>query len=383
MKQKHNYYRAWKYILSGVFGGLLASLLILFLLVKIGFFPFMPVDHKVNFTYPEIAPASTVPTQAKKSDLIDKASKAIVSVINVQQQNIWTQGEDGNVGSGIIYKNDKHKAYIVTNNHVVKGAKEVEIIPQHDKRMKAKVLGKDDLSDLAVLEVDVNNVNKVAKLGKSENLYVGETVYAIGNPLGLEFSGTVTKGIVSGLDRSVQVDTSGQNRSPDWEMEVIQTDAAINPGNSGGALLNTEGEVVGINSMKIARSAVEGIGFAIPIDTALPIIEQLETNGEVTRPSLGIAAVSLHEVPIQYRQHISLPNNINNGVVIADVEENSPADKANLQQFDVITKINDQNIDSMIHLRKYLYTKISIGESITLEIYRNGKKTKHTIQLTE
>src|SRR5699024_8153323 len=242
-------------------------------------------------------------------------------------------------GSGIIYKKEDDKAYVVTNNHVVSDAEEVEVALDEDNKKDAKVLGTDELTDLAVLEIDGEDIDTVAKLGKSDDLEVGEDVIAIGNPLGVEFSGSVTKGIISGLERNIPVDTSGNNQ-PDWYSEVIQTDAAINPGNSGGALVNKDGEVIGINSMKIAQQAVEGIGFAIPMDAAEPIMEQLEKEGKVDRQFIGISTASLDEVPPQYQQKINLPDDVDSGMVVADIEQGSPADDAGLDQFDVITKID-------------------------------------------
>lgn len=215
----------------------------------------------------------------------------------------------------------------------------------------------------------------------SDDLTVGETVLAIGNPLGLEFANSVTKGIISGLNRSVSVDTNSDGQ-PDWVTEVIQTDAAINPGNSGGALVNADGQVIGINSMKIAQSSVEGIGFAIPTSTALPIMEQLEKDGEITRPQIGISTVSLMQVPPQYRYEIKLPNEVEGGMVVANVQANSPADRAGLKQFDVITKIDGNEVTSILELRKYLYSK-NVGDKVKLEYVRDGEFHKTDLKLEE
>ena len=190
------------------------------------------------------------------------------------------------------------------------------------------------------------------------------------------------QGIISGLNRSVPVDTNG-DRQPDWVTEVIQTDAAINPGNSGGALVNLDGEIIGINSMKIAQNAVEGIGFAIPIDTAKPIMEQLETEGKVARPYIGISVASIEEVPLQYRKNVDIPENFDGGIIIANVEQGSPAAKANLQQYDILTKINGEKIESLIDLRKFLYSEAKVGETIEIEFYHSGEKQTSKIELTE
>jgi serine protease Do len=254
---------------------------------------------------------------------------------------------------------------------VVDGAENVEIVLNEDERLPAKVLGQDALTDLAVLEIDGTNIDTIAKFAPSGDVAVGETVLAIGNPLGLEFANTVTKGIISGLNRSVEVDTNGDGQ-PDWVTEVLQTDAAINPGNSGGALVNADGEVIGINSMKIAQGAVEGIGFAIPTDSALPIMEQLEGEGEITRPMIGISTASLYQVPPEYRYEIDLPEEIQGGMVVANVEPGSPAEEAGLQQFDVIISINGEQVTSIMELRQSLYADSSLGETIEIEYVRDG-----------
>ncbi|WP_339217157.1 trypsin-like peptidase domain-containing protein [Ornithinibacillus sp. FSL M8-0202] len=319
---------------------------------------------------------------ADSSTNIAEVSEAVVGVSNLQRQSIWTNSEEAGTGSGIIYKKENGKAYVVTNHHVVNGAEQVEVVLANDERIPAKVLGTDELTDLAVLEIDGEKVNRVATLGTTEDKQVGETVFAIGNPLGMEFANSLTKGIISGLNRSVSVDTTG-DQVADWVTEVIQTDAAINPGNSGGALVDSIGEVIGINSMKIASTQVEGIGFAIPIDTALPIMEQLETNGKVQRPFIGISMATLNQVPMQYRHNVILPDGVDHGMVVASVEPGSPAEKAGLQQFDVITKIDDHETPTALELRKYMYSETKVGDTVKLEIYRNGEKQVIDLELMD
>ena len=233
------------------------------------------------------------------------------------------------------------------------------------------------------MEVDASEITKVAEFGNSDTLKAGEPVIAIGNPLGLTFSGSVTQGIISGLQRTIPVDIN-EDGTPDWQSEVIQTDAAINPGNSGGALVNIEGQLIGINSMKIAESAVEGIGLAIPINSAIPIIEDLEHHGEVQRPYMGVELQSVSDIPGYYQQEaLKLPNDVTTGVAIKDVSPNSPAQKAGLKELDVIVELDGEEIVDLIALRKHLYTEKKIGDKMDVKYYRNGKLETTELTLSE
>ncbi|HLR03457.1 MAG TPA: S1C family serine protease [Virgibacillus sp.] len=391
-KQKNSGGRGGGHFFSGILGGVISAALIVGLLIS----GVVPIDNftgdgdsnhieqkQANDDHSSSDATQTISIDnAEESTDIEEVSQAVVGVKNMQKQDMWDSGEEAGSGSGIIYKKEDGKAYIVTNNHVVENAKEVEVVLNDDEQVKANVLGTDELTDLAVLEIDGENVDVVASLGSSSDMNVGETVLAIGNPLGEEFYGSVTRGIISGLDRSVEMDTNGDNQ-PDWITEVIQTDTAINPGNSGGALVNSDGDVIGINSMKIANEAVEGIGFAIPIDSAVPIIEQLESDGEISRPYIGISTAPLDQVPMQYQENIDLPDDVDKGMVIANVETGSPGDKAGLDQFDVITKINGEEITSTLDLRKYLYKETEIGDKVKIEFYRDGKKQEAELELAE
>ncbi|GAA0431450.1 serine protease HtrC [Lentibacillus halophilus] len=331
---------------------------------------------------PEVKKTIASNNEGNLAENMQEATKAVVGVVRKQQQSIWAQSKKSGAGSGIIYKKEGGDAYVVTNHHVVDGANDVEIVLNDDERMQAEVLGADRLTDLAVLRVDGSKIDTVANLGSSSDLQVGDMAIAIGNPLGMNFANSVTKGIVSGLERTISVDTNG-DRQPDWMTEVIQTDAAINPGNSGGALINKDGKVIGINSMKIARREVEGIGFAIPIDSALPVIKELENKGQVARPYIGISTASVDQVPPQYRDQIQIPDDVEGGMVIAKVESGSPAAKANLQQFDVITKINGNKVTSLLDLRKFMYSETKIGEKVELEIYRDGEPQTKSLKLVK
>jgi len=319
-------------------------------------------------------------------DAGDKASDAVVGITNIQQTNFWgQQGEaaEAGSGSGVVYKKEGDKAYIVTNNHVIEGANELEVTLADGTKLQAKLMGSDPWTDLAVVEVAGAKVKTIAEFGKSTALKPGEPVIAIGNPLGLQFSGSITQGIISGLERTIEVDIN-EDGQVDWNAEVIQTDAAINPGNSGGALVNMKGQVIGINSMKIAESAVEGIGLSIPIDSVVPIINDIEKYGEVKRAFMGVSLASVEEIS-QYHQKntLKLPEDVSAGVAITSVQPNSPAAKAGLKEFDVIIKMDKVEIKDVVSLRKYLYNDKQIGDSIDITYYRAGKKETATVKLTE
>ncbi|WP_047981014.1 S1C family serine protease [Ornithinibacillus contaminans] len=373
--------------IAGIIGGLIPVAILLVLLAN-GVISFHTnesssenASQEINGTDPDII-TTMANEDADASTNIAEASEAVVGVTNLQKQSIWTNSQEAGTGSGILYKKENGKAYVVTNHHVVNGAEEVQVVLSNDESVQAKVLGSDELTDLAVLEIDGSKVDRVATLGKTEGKKVGETVFAIGNPLGIEFANSLTKGIISGLERSVSIDTNGDNVA-DWVTEVIQTDAAINPGNSGGALVDANGEVIGINSMKIASTQVEGIGFAIPIDAALPIMQQLEENGEVQRPFIGISTATINQVPMQYRHNVVLPDGVESGMVVANVDPGSPAEDAGLQQFDVITKIDGHETPTILELRKYMYSETQVGDTVELEIYRNGEKQTVELELTQ
>lgn len=318
---------------------------------------------------------------------VENVSDAVVGITNMQEvSDFWNQqaatAEAGS-GSGVIYKVENDLAYVITNYHVVEGAKQLEVTLADGTKEEAKLVGSDIWTDLAVVSISSKNVKTVAKFGDSDVLKQGETVIAIGNPLGLDFYGSVTTGVISGTDRAVPVDLNADG-SEDWETEVLQTDAAINPGNSGGALINIAGELVGINSMKIAEDTVEGLGFSIPINTVIPIIEELEKNGEVKRPTMGIGLLDLTDVPAFYQQQtLKLPAEVTTGVVVSEVVEGSAAGNAGVQQYDVIVEMGEQKVENAIDLRQYLYNETDIGDSITIKVYRQGKLVELNLTLTE
>ncbi|GAA0438482.1 trypsin-like peptidase domain-containing protein [Virgibacillus salarius] len=335
---------------------------------------------------------SNVPTQTLNvdvstqiTDVVNQVTPAVVGVINIQRKNdFWQQQESDNQageGSGVIYKNEDGTAFVVTNHHVVEGADTIEVVLFDETHIEAELIGSDLFSDLAVLRMDGEQVDKVIELGSSGSVKVGEPAIAIGNPLGLMFSSSVTQGVISGTERTIPQDFNQDGRA-DWQAEVIQTDAAINPGNSGGALINIKGQLIGINSMKINETAVEGLGFAIPIDSAMPIITELESKGEVTRPYLGVEIYSLDEVPqSEWNNTLNLPNEIEGGVYVWSVEPLSPADQAGLKRLDVITELDGKQVMNMIDLRKILYQEKEVGDDVSVVYYRDGKRKETTIKL--
>lgn len=320
------------------------------------------------------------------TEVVDQSTNSVVGVTNLQTvDDFWSSTEstqETGTGSGVIYKKEKGKAYIVSNHHVVENAEALEITFDDGTKTEGKLIGSDMWTDLAVIEIDDKDVESVAKFGDSDLLKRGESVIAIGNPLGLGFSGSVTVGIVSGKDRSIPIDFDNDGRV-DWYADVLQTDAAINPGNSGGALLNLAGELIGINSMKISQETVEGIGLAIPINLAAPIIDKLEKHGEVIRPSMGVTLIDLASIPSQQQFVLKLPQDVKEGVVVSDVVRNSAAEKAGIERYDVIVEMDGEKIENMIELRKHLYNEKEIGEDMSVKVYREGKSVSLKMTLDD
>lgn len=378
-------------LLAGFLGAVLGALIILFTVPALSGFGVLP---EVTSPAPEdelnnemkretVTKNISVDVTNDITSAVEKVNEAVVGVINLQKTDFWAEdyGEAG-AGSGVIYKKQGNTAFVVTNNHVVQGASQIEVSLNAEQRVAAELVGTDPLMDLAVLKIPAENVTMIAEFGNSDNLKPGEPAVAIGNPLGF-LEGTVTQGIISNPERSFPVDTD-QNGTIDWNADVIQTDASINPGNSGGALINISGQLIGINSMKIAKSSVEGIGFAIPINIAEPIINDLETYGEVRRPQIGVGTKSLSEIPTyHWSESLKLPMDIDYGVVIMSVFPTSAAYQAGLKELDVITAMDGETIRNSIDLRKFLYSQKEIGDTVILTIYREGKKQDVKVTLSE
>ena len=378
---------------SKKWGQLLVVILISFFSGILGTFTTLQLSQKQNSgtTTTTTVSKTAVKNENSTTQAVDKVKDAVVSVItyssNSQNSLLGSDETDTDTnseqvyseGSGVIYKKEGDTAYLVTNTHVINGAKKVDIRLADGTKVPGEIVGSDTYSDIAVVKIAADKVTTVAEFGDSSQLTVGETAIAIGSPLGSEYANTVTQGIVSSLNRNVSLKSEdGQAISTN----AIQTDTAINPGNSGGPLINIQGQVIGITSSKIASNggtSVEGLGFAIPANDVINIIKQLEKDGKVTRPALGIHMVNLSNLSTTDLQKLKLPGNVTSGVAVRSVQKNMPAN-GHLQQYDVITKIDDKAISSTTELQSALYSH-SIGDSMTVTYYRDGKEETTTIKL--
>ena len=337
--------------------------------------------------------STTVKTAYKNttstSEAVDKVKNAVVSVITYSDssnQGLFEKEENSDSqisseGSGVIYKKEGKYAYLVTNTHVINGAKKVDILLADGNKVSGEVVGSDVYSDIAVVRISADKAKAVAEFGDSNQLTVGETAIAIGSPLGTDYANSVTQGIISSQGRNVKLKAdNGQNIST----RALQTDAAINPGNSGGPLINIQGQVIGITSSKISnngQTSVEGMGFAIPANDVVNIIKQLEEKGKVVRPALGIQMMDLSNLSTSDLSQLKLPEKISGGVLVRSTLENMPASDK-LQRYDVITKIDDTDIESTADLQSALYSH-QINDTIKVTFYRDGKQQTTSIKLTK
>ncbi|WP_336832460.1 S1C family serine protease [Staphylococcus pseudoxylosus] len=314
------------------------------------------------------------------NQMINDVSPAIVGVINMQKaQNLddllkgkSSKAQEAGVGSGVIYQKNNGSAYIVTNNHVIDGASEIKVQLHNSKQVDAKLIGKDALTDMAVLKINETKGTKAINFANSSNVKTGDSVFAMGNPLGLEFANSVTSGIISASERTIDTQTSaGSNK-----VNVLQTDAAINPGNSGGALVDINGNLVGINSMKIANEQVEGIGFAIPSNEVKVTIKELVEKGKIDRPSIGIGLLNVSEIPDEYKDQLKTSRK--DGAYVAKVDGDN-----GLKEGDIITAIDDKNVKEDTDIRSYLYENKKPGDSVKLTVERKGKQQTVDVTLKE
>jgi serine protease Do len=364
IKEKKSMPQGLMVLIVALIGGVIGSVL-----------TYLVVDEKLLNGTTDTSSESTTNVKYEitetDSPVVAIAAKAGPSIVGVKvtytTQSFFGTEEADEEGSGIVYSED---GYIITNYHVIESAINnttavVEVsLPNTDESYEAKIIGGDETTDLAVIKIDKTGLTK-ADFGESSELQVGELAVAIGNPLGEELAGSVTVGYISALNRQITADGRTYN--------LVQTDAAINPGNSGGALVNSKGEVIGINTVKISVTGVEGLGFAIPIDDALPIIKELIENGKIVRPYIGVSGVDLDETTAKR-------NNLVEGIYIAQVLNGSPAKEAGLQKGDVIVKFEGEEVKTMEELNKQKNTK-NIGDTVTITVNRNGKEIDVKLKL--
>ena len=337
-------------------------------------------------------------TSGTMTSAYNSVKGAVVSVINLKRQsssrtdslyNSLFGDDEGSSskkngkletyseGSGVVYMKSNGKGYIVTNNHVISGSDAVQVQLANGKTVSAKVVGKDSTTDLAVLSIDAKYVTQTAEFGDSKSLQAGQTVIAVGSPLGSEYASTVTQGIVSAPARTIETSSGNQQT-------VVQTDAAINPGNSGGALVNSAGQVIGINSMKLAQSSdgtsVEGMGFAIPSNEVVTIVNELVKKGKITRPQLGVRVVALNGIPEAYRSRLKIKSNLKNGIYVASINKNSSASRAGMKSGDVITAVDGKKVDDVSSLHSILYSH-KVGDTVNVTVNRNGRNVSLKVKL--
>ena len=283
-------------------------------------------------------------------------------------------------GSGFIYKVDGDTTYIVTTHHVIEDGTKFSIIFMDDdmEEVSAEVVGSDEYTDVAVLKIKTIEGLEPVKIGSVDDLSLGDTVFTIGTPVKLTFKGTVTRGIVSGVERLVPISVNS-NYTYDYLMRAIQTDAPINNGNSGGPLCNENGEVIGINTMKIASEVLENMGFAIVIDEAVPLINEIIETGKVDRPYVGITSYEVSAAKYVMGKEANIPEGTK-GIYVVEVEKKSPADKGGIKAEDIIVKIEGTQITSMAEFKYYLYRN-KPKNKITITVLRDGKEKDLSIEL--
>ncbi len=348
-------------IIGGVIGGAL---------LMYGAIYFFPQQFSEVITKTE---KDVTVTENGIADAVDKVYDAVVVV------NTFNNDQPISSGTGFVYETDDGKARILTNAHVIEGGNKVIVTFTDGRTVETEIIGSNSYEDVAVLEVNAEDIIIVAELGASENLRVGDTSFAVGAPLDDAFSWTVTRGIISGTDRLVEVAVS-DSQTADYVMSVLQTDAAINSGNSGGPLCNSNGEIVGINTLKLATEGVEGMGFAIPIEEALETADEIINGESNAQPYLGVGMIDFSGV-YYYPEYndVVTESKLEGGVIVTEITKGSAAEAAGLEVGDIITHVNDVEIMSISYFRYELY-KNDAGDKIELSYYRDGKS--NTVEVT-
>ena len=366
MKQNKNYIRE---ILFCV-GGIILGIIIAFILMK-----YTKLGDLLQLVKTVTKNGTTVIEKTSISNSVEKSKDSVFMIRSYKYNN------EISTGTGFAYKTDKNYGYIMTNQHVINGADNIVLIDSSDNEITGKILGSDEYLDLAIIAVDKSKISSVASIGSSEKSNVGDTVFTIGSPLGYNYRGTVTSGILSGKDRMVPVSVKNSSKQ-DYVMKVLQTDAAINPGNSGGPLLNVNGEVIGINSMKLVEEQIEGIGFAIPIEFAMKHVKILEEGKKIEWPIIGISMVNVSDRSSLYSRNISIPTNLKSGVIVTEVYQDNDILNDGLKKGDIIIAINDEVVNNIAYLRYELF-KYKPGDTIQLTIFRNMKQYKVGVKLSK
>ena len=328
--------------------------------------------------------------KTETTNVVESVSDSIVGVVVYQNstsgglfgsQTRTNEQQKSGSGSGVVYEQTDKYTYIITNHHVIEDADKIQVVFSNNEYVDATLVGSDEYSDVAILRCQPDFDVSVINIGDSSLLDKGEPVLAIGSPLGIEYSGTVTQGIVSGTERTVSVDLNNDGVE-DWDMSVIQTDAAINPGNSGGALVNMKGELVGITNMKFSDETVEGMGFAIPINDVVSVAKQIRTNGKVSNPAIGISGVSLSDYSSYQLQRYGVRVYVDTGIYVAKLTESGPAKNAGIEVGDVIVKLGDKEITTYKSFLTALYSH-QAGDKISVTVNRDGTEKTYDVVLEE
>ncbi|CYD37264.1 protease [Staphylococcus aureus] len=327
-------------------------------------------------------------TDAQKyTTTMKNANNTVKSVVTVENETSKDsslpkdKASQDEVGSGVVYKKSGDTLYIVTNAHVVGDKENQKITFSNNKSVVGKVLGKDKWSDLAVVKATSSDSSvKEIAIGDSNNLVLGEPILVVGNPLGVDFKGTVTEGIISGLNRNVPIDFDKDNKY-DMLMKAFQIDASVNPGNSGGAVVNRERKLIGVVAAKISMPNVENMSFAIPVNEVQKIVKGLETKGKIDYPDVGVKMKNIASLNSFERQAVKLPGKVKNGVVVDQVDNNGLADQSGLKKGDVITELDGKLLEDDLRFRQIIFSHKDDLKSITAKIYRDGKEKEINIKL--
>ncbi len=343
-------------------------------LITLGILKFTPIMSYIVDTTGTLITKNETQVYEKSSlaPAVEKIYDATVLIQAYQNNSL------ASTGTGFVYKVDSKYGYLLTNQHVVSKMDKVTLVMSNNKTVDAEILGGDEYLDLAVLRIAKEDVIQVANIGNSENSKLGDTIFTVGSPMGYDYRGSVTSGVLSGKERMVTVSVSSS--SNDWVMRVLQIDASINPGNSGGPLLNVNGEVIGICSLKLVDDQIEGMGFAIPIEYAMSHVSALENKEEIKWPVLGINMLNVTDTSMLYRYGILIDKDITEGVVVVDTTDGSGARQAGLEKGDVIVALAGKKVKDIAYLRYELYQH-NAGERVEITYIRDGKEKKVDVVL--